>query len=274
MKKNIKIFLVEVNTFLLALISKFDGRLFCILCNIYFFITLKKTRFSFDGSIFKAKEDSIFIHFKNKKQGLNVYSNGLLRRAKKIGSTYFMDLITFEDGDFIVDCGANVGDLFFYFKNYLNKNVKYLGIEPSPKEFDSLIMNVGKHSALNAGLWNEESCLNFYVSSDGADSSFIKPLNYTNIIEVKTYRLDKVLDVRIKLLKVEAEGAEPEVLEGALGLFNKIDYISADLGFERGIDQSSTLVPVVNFMLANGFTLVAISHDRICALFKNSRLLD
>jgi hypothetical protein len=121
------------------------------------------------------------------------------------------------------------------------------------------------------GLWKECSQLDFYVSSDGADSSIIEPPSYTEKITVKTNRLDNLINEKIKLFKVEAEGAEPEVLMGTENILKNIEYISADLGFERGINSESTLVPVLNWLLNHEFELVAISHDRICALFKNKK---
>ncbi len=47
-------------------------------------------------------------------------------------------------------------------------------------------------------------------------------------------------------------------------------FITADLGYERGMLEESTLVPVVNFLLERGFSIRAISHDRIVALFENN----
>ena len=51
-----------------------------------------------------------------------------------------------------------------------------------------------------------------------------------------------------------------------------VKFISADLGYERGIDCESTLVPVTNYLLERGFELINVSHGRICALYKNKNL--
>ena len=71
------------------------------------------------------------------------------------------------------------------------------------------------------------------------------------------------------MLKLEAEGAEPEILEGLGKKIDLVEFISADLGYERGINCESTLAPVTNFLLSRGFDLIDISHGRICALYKN-----
>ena len=46
---------------------------------------------------------------------------------------------------------------------------------------------------------------------------------------------------KIKLLKLQAEGAEPEVSKGSLNSLKNIKFITADLGPERGLNQESTL---------------------------------
>ena len=70
------------------------------------------------------------------------------------------------------------------------------------------------------------------------------------------------------MLKLEAEGAEPEVLEGAISVLNSIDYVSADVGPERGIHEQETRDTVVNFLEAHGFELIKESkgHRKIVLL--------
>ena len=58
------------------------------------------------------------------------------------------------------------------------------------------------------------------------------------------------------------------MLLGCERILQKVEYISADLGFERGPLQESTLAPVTNFLLKNGFELIDFSSPRIVALYK------
>ena len=74
---------------------------------------------------------------------------------------------------------------------------------------------------------------------------------------------------KIKLLKLEAEGAEPEALAGCEKLLKNIEYISADLGFERGANEESTIEDVTNFLLSRNFRLVKFELPRVVALFVN-----
>ena len=196
------------------------------------------------------------------------YAKGIEARAKQLGEDYLLPLIDFAAGDVVIDCGANVGDLKLYFR-HIGTDVEYVAIEPGPGEFAVCKRNVAPSRAINVGLWDSDGELTFYVSSDGADSSLIEPPSYDSVTRVPTRRLDTLVDYpRIRLFKLEAEGAEPEAIAGASGLFDRIDYITADLGAERGKEQTSTMPEVTNYLLANGFELVAVNHRRVAALFR------
>ena len=221
---------------------------------------------------FVIKNSEITFVFKNKKQGVHSYKNGLDARAEEIGKAYILDEIDFLENDFIVDCGANVGDLLLYFKNK-NFKISYLGIEPSHEEYSCLEINARGYTHSNIGLWNKKTEKKFYISSDGADSSLIIPSTFDSEININCDRLDNLLsdDKNVKLLKLEAEGAEPEVLEGASKILKNIEYISADLGPERGIDNHETYSEVTNLLYKNNFSLIKINPDRLSVLYRNNK---
>ncbi len=253
------------------IILYFDGYFFCLLFNLRAFFKLLKIRFKYEkqNNRFIALEDDFYMYFFHKKQAIYAYYNGLRKRSINLNIDYFLDQIDFKDGDIVIDCGANVGDLSLYF-HYNNIKIKYFGYEPSPLEYLCLKENLQNHSTYNIALWDKKSDLDFYVSSQNADSSLIEPYSYENIIKVETQRLDNLFkNIDIKLLKLEAEGAEPEIVFGAKGILNKIKYISADLGFERGKKQESTFAEVNNFLMSNNFLLVKVSQKRLTAIYKN-----
>jgi FkbM family methyltransferase len=144
-----------------------------------------------------------------------------------------LQLIPFREGDLVVDCGASMGDLENYFRqNQLQIN--YVGFEANPHDFICLKMNVGSEKSQNIGLWNQVGSIPFYVNDAFASSSFIQPPEFTEIVNIPASTLSvQFPNQKIRLLKLEAEGAEPEVLEGALEILRNIDYLSADVGPER-----------------------------------------
>ena len=75
--------------------------------------------------------------------------------------------------------------------------------------------------------------MTFYLNNNSGDSSLDNKSD--NKIIVKTKTLDFLLrDIKIiGLIKLEAEGHEPEVLEGSLEILKKTKYITVDVGPER-----------------------------------------
>lgn len=257
------------------IILLFDKRAFCAAYNLRSIMLDWEVRFRFNSELknYIATSGSVSQYFLNKRQALNAYRISLDRRCNYMKHIYHIDKINLKQDDLVIDCGANVGDLHMLLKKDFH-GVRYIAFEPSPTEFSCLQENARGMQVFNQGLWNCESHLDFYVSSDGADSSFIKPRKFDCLQTVKATRLDQILsgELKIKLLKIEAEGAEPEAIEGAEHILMNVEYISADLGFERGVNQDSTICPVVNFLLARNFELVDIKSGRLVALFRNRRM--
>jgi len=253
------------------LIIKFDKQYFAILFNFKSLILQSPSRILWNGSSFivKDKELPTFSYkIRHQRQCNMAYEFGIKKRVNNLEYEYFLDQIEFNDGDTFLDCGANVGDLKLWFE-LQGININYIAFEPSPTEYSCLKENIYPSIAHNIGLWNQEGELTFYISSQGADSSLIEPLEFDYEISVQVSRLCEFITKPIKCLKLEAEGAEPEILEGIGNKLNMIEFISADLGYERGKDCLSTLTPVTNFLLSNNFELIDVNHGRICALYRN-----
>ena len=213
------------------------------------------------------------VYFKEKFHNYNNYQNGLEQRALLIGTDYMLDKMEFKPNDLVVDCGANVGDLLLYFE--LKKlNINYVGIEASLDTFKCLEMNANKYKLYGLALADKNEIIDFFISEKNADSSIFEPPTVDKVVKLQSIRLDALIDSQIKLFKVEAEGAEIEVLYGAINLLTKIEYISVDAGFERGKELQSTLVPVTNFLMMNSFILVDFNFPRMVLLFKNLKFSD
>ena len=129
--------------------------------------------------------------------------------------------------------------------------------------------NIKDGKLFNLGLWKSNSCLNFYEKTDTADSSFIKNNNFLSIKKTRVISLDSLNIKNIKLLKVEAEGAEPEVLMGSKNILKKIKFITIDCGPERGLAMKKTDLDVVKFLKMYKFLPIAKSKIRDVILFKN-----
>ena len=266
-------FLKFIDKSYLRRITKLKPSYFCFLFNLrQFFILRKSTTFHFSKTqdLFYAKEKDITIYFFSPYRQARLYSRGIKKRLKNLASDYFINSIPLEDNDFIIDCGANIGEFHISLSKLSNKKLNYIGFEPSPKEFKCLSINASTQKCEQIALSNSSKKQKFYISSEEADNSLIEPKNFSNYIYIKTKRLDEIWsNTRIKLLKIDAEGAEIELLEGCEGILNNIKYISIDLGPERGLNSIPTFREVIPFLINKGFTIEKISQKRYTFLFFN-----
>jgi FkbM family methyltransferase len=215
----------------------------------------KGVKFGFKNGEYFVTENGLIRYF-IKSRGQH-YVNGLEERTLDLIESYNINKIEFREGDLIVDVGANMGDLIHYFPNQ-----RYVGFEPSPEEFQALEKNKQSNCEVyNLCIGEEEKEITFYVSSSGADSSIFQPLKVESIIQVKQRKLDELIDGPIKLLKIDAEGAELEVIKGSRGLMESVEFIAIDLGFEKGVKQVSTAPPVFEFLNGYNFKLIAIAKN-------------
>ena len=114
--------------------------------------------------------------------------------------------------------------------------------------------------------------IEFYLSDEFWNSSILPIAEYTNKINISTTTLDLTISKiqkKIKLIKVEAEGFEPEILNGLNKYINYVEYITVDCGFERGIKQSSTIAECSNYLISRNFKMIDFDSSRIVCLFKN-----
>ena len=239
--------------------------LFCFIMNLFF----KK-----DGRIyFKDNHYSKILWNGSEFSYTNKRIDRIIIDHKKnfevLYDTYCLDKINFQDNDKVIDCGANVGELYISFK-LKNQNIDYIAFEPDTQIFQTLQRNLSKYSKnlYSYALSDKNKNDSFYLSSDGADSSLIYS-GFDEKITVETKTLDSFKYSNVKLLKIEAEGAELEVLKGAANSLVNVQYISVDYGPERGLDNESTSVDIINFLYSHNFKIINVSKYRQVGLFKN-----
>ena len=233
-------------------------------------LLLKKQKIFFMNGAFYLKsnnKDKNLWMFSQKKIGTMAYRDGLDKRKELLKKVYLLKNITYEEHDTIIDCGANNGDFYLCF----NKKINYIGIEPSPSVFNNLKHNIKNQKLINKGLWYKDIKKDFYLSDNFGDSSIIEFNNFEKKIQIECCTLDSIISNKdkVKLIKIEAEGAEPEVLFGLKNEINKVEYIVIDVGFERGKDQLSTFMECTNHLLKNNFEIIDFRLNRFTVMYKN-----
>ena len=219
----------------------------------------------------------------NRQRGSKCYRKGLKERGLELAKSYNIDCLKFEEEDIVLDCGANYGDLMLYLE-FLNIKLNYYAFEPGFEEYKALEANmknmntkIKKHT-YQLGLGNSNSIKDFYYSPVDGDSSIIEIDCFVKKVQIEVIKLEdfvkqKLYNKKIKLLKLEAEGAEPEVLEGSKEILKQVEYIAADLGPERGLNKNCTLTEVTNFLQEQNFVIQEFGYPRITALFRNVDLI-
>jgi len=249
---------------------RLDDRYFWALYPLYLKCLRKRPKaLRVDGLILFEGDRKIFI---SQRSRLHWYERGVAWRLEKLADEYGINTLNIMPGDCIVDCGANIGEIGLYYQ-FQRKRVRYVAFEPSPHEYQACIKNNPNGEVFNVGLWSEPSVMDFYIKSDTADSSLFEIEDYSEIVKIELKPLDDVFsEIQIDscaILKVEAEGAEPEVLKGASEALKKTKYVVVDAGPERGLSQESTIMEVVPLMLNHGFDFIAFNRARTSCVFKN-----
>jgi FkbM family methyltransferase len=175
---------------------------------------------------------------------------------------YCISECTLEPGDILVEVGANVGEFTIMASEIVQK---VFAFEPDPDIFNCLEKNTRVYKNIEiseCGASKANGTETFYLSGEDADSSLIKPKSFNREVKVNTVRLDTWMDSKkldgIDFLKIEAEGAEMEVLEG---LGEKISYvrkISVDGGPERYGEP--TFEDVDRYLKSKGFITLVIGY--------------
>lgn len=160
------------------------------------------------------------------------------------GENWFLEQISdLLENSTVIDVGANVGSYSDKIKSYAPTASLY-SFEPHPKTFERLIAQSKIHSyeAINAGCGSENKEANIYDYKDAENMGTAHATLYEDVISqihagdsrswmVKIVKLDdfareKNID-RIRLVKIDVEGAELEVLNGMKSLVDsgKVDIV-------------------------------------------------
>lgn len=246
----------------------------CRLQNFFLACHGRGTRFYFDrdSSLFCAVDQGSFVYFGAKDRGFSFYSLGIKERGTKLAESYCLMSIDFKKDDVVIDCGANYADLFIFLSDKIMQT-NYVAVEPGPVEYACIRRSVPMASCHRVAFADKPGVREFFLSSGTGDSSLIEPVSFQERVEVEVETLDRFAKTheitRCKLLKIEAEGSEPEVLFGAHGFLRYCEYVAVDGGPERGTTADVTFHLVNNYLLKNGFEMIDCYGPSYRALYRN-----
>ncbi len=278
LKKIIKV----IQNHIFDLISQTKSSKFRSLFNFYIRVMTKNNfnlRCELHKSLYKFNDSTGEIFLTQPKRSAYLLGS-IEHRLNKLFEEYMLHDVNFEDNDIVVDCGANIGELYLSIKKRENNNFNYYGYEPSEKDFRALKLNTNNLVKSNYALFEREENKVIYLNEENADNSLSLIDNVTSEDEIQAIPLDKVKELenkKIKLLKLEAEGDELSVLKGAKNILKNIKFISADLGFEKydadNENYISTLAPVAKYLNNHNFELINTYRlTRKTFLFENKKI--
>jgi FkbM family methyltransferase len=172
----------------------------------------------------------------------------------------------------IIDVGANVGQ-FSVAANNLMPQATIYPIEPDPKTAELLRKNVSPRVAANiivSAVGERVGTVSFQVNSDSQVSSVlplgedrkksfpVSTVQESIIVPIST--LDVLFEgkslAQPALLKIDVQGYEDKVIEGARGMLKSLRWVLMEVSFAKLYDGEKDFTFIMTLMGDNGFKFV------------------
>lgn len=173
----------------------------------------------------------------------------------------------------IIDIGANEGYYSLFFAKLVGEKGKVVSFEPSEREFNRLMKNIRINKLpnifpINKALSNNSFIGQLYVARNKTGHNSLAPLkedDYT-IEKVDVITLDKFCEEEninnIDFIKIDAEGAELEILQGSLLILKKHRPIfMIELSDKRTSYFNYKTLDIVDVFKKYNYELFSVSDD-------------
>lgn len=186
-----------------------------------------------DPAFFSPEVDGITLDIEDDPRG--GVAKIILHELRK---SYGAGEIPFQPGDVVIDIGAHVGVVsVFLAKRYpgitvyafepwpdnhrrLVRNIVANGVGGSVRPFDLAVTSDGREIALGGNPEMNTGGISGFCRS-GSARAWVQSVTLAQVFE--QFRIE-----RCKLLKLDCEGAEHEIISGAGDLLDRVDYLSGE----------------------------------------------
>ncbi|MFW9794936.1 MAG: FkbM family methyltransferase [Candidatus Thorarchaeota archaeon] len=189
-----------------------------------------------------------------------------------LDSSIVRDLV--NDGDTVFDVGANLGWYTTLIGKRIGPHGSVVGIEPLPSVFSLLKKNISLNELENVILLNkavagktESGFIHLFEGEPDTHAS-IKPLGRTKLkrISIQLCTIDSIineLDLHPNFVKIDVEGAEMELLDGAISLLSETrPIIMLEVHFGTAKDSGHSPLYVLNRIRQFDYVFFQITGQR------------
>lgn len=142
-----------------------------------------------------------------------------------------------DEGSFIVDVGAHIGDTGLYLayhlqKSFPEKSIDVIMIEPDHTKtvFIQKMIKLNKLqncAVITCGISDKEYSGSLIINHDFPDAT---PVQETPTGSIPIYTIDKLLkDIKISMMHIDVEGMEYKLLKGSKNTLQNVKYLIIEM---------------------------------------------
>ena len=193
-----------------------------------------------------------------------------------------------KEGDSVIIAGAHQGYFVSYMANLVGKTGRVFAFEPEPKNFGILSETVkGSDNVeiFNFAIGDKKAKANFYVNSDNDGGHALWDVS-THPSNEKTRANPQVLSIEVntvddlypdgipnlKLMMLDAEGAEPAIIKGAINTIvdSECPYIIAEINNDALKQCNTSQGTLRSYLSMYGFKGYMMNVDEVIEVGDNS----
>jgi FkbM family methyltransferase len=182
-----------------------------------------------------------------------------------------------QEGDIVIDIGAHLGRYSIIGSKKVKSQGKVISIEANPNVFNLLCDNIKLNELynvilLNCAAYSQKRKINFYLHDNknlvnnhygtviGTIDRFSRK-QFSKIIEVEAYTLDEIIlensikQNKVRWIKIDVEGAEFEVLQGAKNLLSESTELSILIEIHNLSKGKNYYEEINEFLKSYGFRI-------------------
>jgi FkbM family methyltransferase len=197
---------------------------------------------------------------------------------RHVSARIFMSMMARHEIAAVIDVGANRGQFASRLRSRLGHQGLMISIEPQPDAFADLQQLAAadeKWSAMNLALGDINGILPLNISANSASSSILPMLGrhvqsaphsaYVGRIDVQVRRLDSLPELRAAaaercLLKIDAQGYEYKILQGAEGVIDRLSLIYLECALVPLYEGELLIEEMIAYLRKRNFAPVDIGR--------------